>query len=421
MCDNFFRVSLVSTGEEILRGEVLDTNASFASELLDDNGFSIYRRYTCGDEPKEIQETIHDAVRDADVVIICGGLGPTLDDRTVDAVSAVLSRPVETDENFVLELKTLFKKMGIKFSSNQARQARRPENAEFIPNPHGTAPGIIAVTDDGKLLFCLPGPPREFKPMMKDRVLPRLLQHATSLGQNTQATTVTLRAFGAGEGLLAEMLGDLESEIKGLRLGFRAALPEIHIKLRMTGLDTDDTEKALTMAQDLVRQRIGRFLFGNGEKPMAEVVLDLLKDKNMTLAVAESCTGGLVAKLLTDVPGASEVFLLSAVTYSNESKSVMLNVPSEIIEKHGAVSQQCVKAMAQGVRARANSSIAVAVTGIAGPGGGTENKPIGTVWFAMADEHTCKTTLKSFPNLGRDSLRAWASYYALDLIRRSIA
>ncbi len=418
---NSFRIDLVSTGEEILRGEVIDTNAAFASEVLDEKGFHIGRRYTCGDDPKELKDTLEAAVVDSAAVIVCGGLGPTIDDRTADALSALLGRPLITDRKFLKELKDRFNKMGIKFGENQARQARRPENSEFIPNPKGTAPGIFASTDDGKLLFCLPGPPREFKPMIVDEVIPRLTQHQTSLGHSIHTETKTLRAFGAGEGYLAEKLGDLEAEVHGLSLGFRAALPEVHIKLRVSGLSSDKAGRALEQAELLARQRIGRFIFGTGQKSLPELVVDMLRDKALTLALAESCTGGLVAKLITDVPGASEVFSMSAVTYSNKSKSAMLQVPPKIIDEHGAVSQHTVKAMAQGARAIADSSIAVAITGIAGPGGGTEKKPIGTVWFALADEHTCKTTLKSFPNLGRDSLRSWAAYYALDLVRRAIA
>ncbi len=410
------RVSIVSTGEEILRGEVLDTNAAFAAAALDERGFALGPRFTCGDAASELEATLRAALDTAEVVVCSGGLGPTVDDRTLEAAAAVLGVALQPAPDLLAALRAKFTAAGLPFTDNQARQARLPRGAESLANPHGTAPGIAA-SSGGRWLFCLPGPPREFRPMLQQAVLPRLDRLRGAAAPIRQRL---LRAFGRGEGWLADRLGPLEDELPGLELGFWAATPEIHIKLRTRGLAAEPAAELLDRAEALVRERLGRHVFASGQTGLPETVLDLLRDRDLTLAAAESCTGGLVGKLLTDVPGSSAVFLLSAVTYADEAKQRLLGVAPELLAAHGAVSEECVRAMAAGARRLAESDLALAITGIAGPGGASPDKPVGTVWFATAGADGVQTKLRRFPAFERDAIRLLAAYSALDLIRRRV-
>ncbi len=413
------RVSIVSTGEEILRGEVLDTNAAFASELLDDAGFAMGRRYTCGDAQEELTATLAAALAEADAVICCGGLGPTSDDRTAEAAAEVAGVDLITDPDLLSELKEKFAAYGLPFTDNQARQAQLPAGAEAVPNPRGTAAGIACRIGQVRL-YCLPGPPREFRPMLEQDILPRLLHARAELAEQSHAAVRVLRTFGRGEGALADAVGDLEAEVPHLELGYRAAMPEIHVKLRARRPTRAEAEAVLDRAEALVRERLGVVVFGRGQQGVAAATLALLQERDLTLAAAESCTGGLVGKLLTDVPGASASFLMSAVTYANQAKQAILGVPAEVIAEHGAVSEACALAMAEGARARSGADLAVAVTGIAGPDGGTEDKPVGTVWFATAGPDGTRSKLRTFPPFDRESLRRLAAHAAIDLIRRRL-
>jgi len=407
------RVDLISTGDEILYGEVVDTNTSLAAALLADYGFKVGRHHTCGDDLADLTATLKLAIEEADAVICCGGLGPTQDDRTLEAAARVLGVELETDAGLLQELKDKFKLGGIPFTDNQTRQARLPQGARSIPNNHGTAPGVEARSGE-KLLFCLPGPPGEFLPMLQGQVLKRLLAEKSRAGDGALISVRTLRLFGRGEGWVEDALGNLDEQVEGLSIGFRAAMPEIHIKLRAASKDTLDA------AEKLVREKLGHFIFAEGNQSFPAAVLEMLKERGMTLAAAESCTGGLLGKLLTDVPGSSQVFMLSAVTYANETKNRLLKVPDEILKKHGAVSAECAAAMAQGVRELSGSDIAVSITGIAGPDGGTKEKPVGTLYFSISDAQGTVTKHRLFPARDRDFIRRLASYTALYFVRKRI-
>ncbi len=413
------RISLVSTGEEILCGEVLDTNAPHASTLLADHGFSIVRRHTCGDSLDDLTGTFRMALEEADAVICCGGLGPTVDDRSAEAAAAVLGRPLVMDKNILEQLEAKFEYIGVPFTGNQARQARLPEGAEAIDNWRGTAPGIACAQGD-KLLFCLPGPPGEYRPMLEEIVLPRLEAERARRGDVEHSSTRIVNTFGKGEGWVADKLGDLESEVEHLQLGYRAAMPEIHIKLHTRRPTREEVEKVLDRAERLVRDRLGIIIFGIGDQSLPGVTLDLLIREKLTLAVAESCTGGLVGKLLTDVPGSSAAFLLSAVTYADQAKQDVLSVDPALLAEHGAVSEECARAMAEGVRDLAGSDLSVAVTGIAGPEGGSTEKPVGTVIFAFCGPEGTRTKKRTFPPLDRSFIRNLAAHTAIDLIRRQV-
>jgi nicotinamide-nucleotide amidase len=407
------RVDLISTGDEILYGEIVDTNTAFAASLLADYGFEVGRHHTCGDDLKDLTATLKLTLSEADAVICCGGLGPTQDDRTLDAAAAVLGVELEDDAGLLEELKEKFKLVGVPFTDNQERQARLPIGASSIPNNRGTAPGVEAHSGT-HLLFCLPGPPAEFKPMLQEHVLQRLLQEKSRGGSQEVATVRTLRLFGRGEGWVEDALGDLTTQVPGLSIGFRAAMPEIHIKLRAAD------EEALDAAEKLAREKLGHLIFATGDQSFPAAVLEMLKERGMTLAAAESCTGGLLGKLLTDVPGSSEIFKLSAVTYANEMKAALLKVPDEILASHGAVSAECATAMSQGVRALSGADICVAITGIAGPDGGTEEKPVGTLFFSVSDAQGTVTKHRLFPARDRDFIRRLSAYTAVYFIRRRI-
>jgi nicotinamide-nucleotide amidase len=413
------RVDLISTGDEILYGEVVDTNTPFAAALLTDHGFAVGRHHTCGDDLEDLTATLKPALDEADVVVCCGGLGPTQDDRTLEAAARALGIELKTDPGLLLELKRKLKLAGVPFTDNQERQARLPQGARSIPNNRGTAPGVEAQSEKS-LLFCLPGPPEEFRPMLREVVLKRLLSEKSRNGTKTVTAVRTLRLFGRGEGFVEDALGKIEDRIPGLSVGFRAAMPEIHIKLRARGATAEKTEETLNAAENLAREKLGHFIFSTGDKSFAAAVLDMLKERGMTLAAAESCTGGLLGKLLTDVPGASAVFRLSAVTYADEMKTRLLRVPSEILKKHGAVSAECATAMAQGVRSISGADLAVAITGIAGPDGGTPEKPVGTLFFSVSDGNKTVTKHRRFPARDRDFIRRMSAYTALYFIRRRI-
>ncbi|MBW1872192.1 MAG: CinA family nicotinamide mononucleotide deamidase-related protein, partial [Deltaproteobacteria bacterium] len=359
------RVSLVSTGDEILLGEVLDTNASYAASLLADHGFSIGRHYTVGDNLDELISVFKSALSEADAVICCGGLGPTRDDITAEAAAATSAVDLVVNQDVLEDLKNKFSMLGLKWTDNQERQARIPEGAQVLSNPLGTAPGII-VQMQPAWLFCLPGPPREYKPMLAGPVLAKLIEIRNSRSDSKNTGVRMLRLFGKGEGLVENALGDMAASIPGLSVGFRAAFPEIQIKLRAQGATSQDVETILDQAELAAREKLGDLIFASGDTSLPAALLDLLQAKNMTLAVAESCTGGLVGKLLTDVPGSSATFLLSMVTYINEMKAKLLGVTAETLEHDGAVSAACAKEMAEGVRRLSGADISLAITGIAG-------------------------------------------------------
>jgi nicotinamide-nucleotide amidase len=414
------RVALISTGEEILRGEALDTNAAFAASELDTRGFEVVRRYTCGDGLEDNVDVLRLALAEADAVIACGGLGPTQDDRSAEALAALLDAPLEEDPALLSALRARFEAMGIQPSPNQARQARLPRGALGIPNPRGTAPGLRATLPTGQLVFCLPGPPGEFRPMLVENVLPALEAERSRRGDKSAYARRVLRVFGRGEGQIAHELGELEAEVPGLVLGFRAAYPEVHVKLRTRMPDRARADAVLQAAEARVRALLGDLVFSADDRGLPEVVLGLLVERGLTLAAAESCTGGLVGKLLTDLPGASRTFLLSAVTYANEMKTALLGVPAALLAEHGAVSEASARAMAEGARRVSGADLAVAVTGIAGPDGGTPEKPVGLVHFALAHPAGCLARRHVFPARDRGFVRALAAHAALDLVRRHL-
>jgi nicotinamide-nucleotide amidase len=413
------RIILLSTGEEVLRGEIVDTNAAFAAASLDDHGFVIGRHLVCGDEQGDLVGTTRQALTDGDVIIASGGLGPTGDDRTVDALAEAFNLSVDIDAELLERLQKRFAERHFPFTNNQVRQARLPQGAYALPNQVGTAVGIELRTGD-RTIFWLPGPPAEFQPMFTGEVLPRLITLRAARGETKIAGVRVLRVFGRGEGWIEDSLGNLEHEIPNLNVGYRSVMPEVQIKLRGHAPTPAQLEELLNHAEQVARTRLGDIVFSADKTSLPELVISLLKDRNMRLAVAESCTGGLTGKLLTDIPGSSAVFILSAVTYANNMKERLLGVAPEVLLSEGAVSEQCARAMAEGVRRISGADLSISITGIAGPDGGTPDKPVGTVHFALCDSHDTIAFQHVFRGFGRDAVRMMAAFAALDFLRRRL-
>lgn len=413
------RVDLVSTGDEIVWGEIVDTNAAKAASRLTEHGYFVGRHYTCGDDFEALTQTIRVAIENADAVICSGGLGPTQDDRTLDAAAFVFKAELDINPGLLERLAGIFERFGTTLTDSQKRQARLPQGAAILDNPAGTATGVL-MEKGRRMLFCLPGPPKEFEPMLHNQVLSHLEARRTQLGCSRQYAQLTLRTVGKSEGWIADTLADLEDRFEGLRIGYRAVMPEVHIKLRVRGKSLDSIQKTLLEAQRSAREKLGDCIYASGDTTLPATLIHMLSERGLKLAVAESCTGGLVGKLLTDVPGASKVFCLSAVTYADEMKINLLKVPQNTIHKHGAVSAECAVAMAHGIRRLSCADLGLSITGIAGPGGGTLKKPVGTVFIALADSDGARIVTRNFPIADRETIRCLSAYASLDLVRKKL-
>jgi nicotinamide-nucleotide amidase len=408
------RCEILSTGDEVLTGQITDTNAAFLADQMGSLGFEVARHTTVGDDRVMLAEAFRKLGADADVVLCTGGLGPTVDDLTTEVAAAVLGAELELDEAALAYMEGLWKSRGRPMPENNRKQALLPASADVMPNLIGTAPGFAAKIDRAWFFF-MPGVPREMKKMFAEQVVPRLERLRT---EPTVFEVRVLRSFGLTESATDQALADLEALFPGVKLGFRAHFPEIQIKLTVKGPDIAAATARLEAAADEVRRRIGAHVFSEGA-PMEAVVGEGLKRDKATLATAESCTGGLVAQMITAIPGSSEYFDRGFVTYSNQAKVDLLGVSEDILREHGAVSEACAQAMAEGARARAGTTYAVAVTGIAGPGGGTPDKPVGLVFVALATPDRTAVRRLRWPGQ-REQVRAISAMVALDLVRRAL-
>ncbi|NTW06894.1 MAG: CinA family nicotinamide mononucleotide deamidase-related protein, partial [Syntrophaceae bacterium] len=318
----------------------------------------------------------------ADAVICTGGLGPTADDITTEAVAQAFSLPLYKDESVLNHIKDIFAKRNLVWVENNTKQAIFPQGARVIANPLGTAAGF-ALKVDGKWIFVIPGVPRETQKMFPEGVIPILRRE---FPQNEQyVARQTIKTFGISEASVDKNLEDIDFAALGVNVGFYPVFPENHVVLVSRQTTAEAAEEKLKLACDEVVARLNKYIFSYGEETLEEIVAGLLKEKKLTIAVAESCTGGLITNRLTDVPGSSEYLERAAVTYSNAAKVSLLNVPAAIIEKHGAVSEETARLMAEGVRKMAGTDLGLSSTGIAGPSGGSEAKPTGTVYLALSD------------------------------------
>jgi nicotinamide-nucleotide amidase len=403
---------LLSIGTELTRGELIDTNAAWLSAELTDRGFDVVERRTVSDDPAEIGSAVRGMAKGRAVLVATGGLGPTSDDRTAQAVAEGLGVSVERDLAVLDHIRRRYAHKGREMRELGAKQADRPAGSDVLQNSSGTAPGFAIVVDGCKCHF-LPGVPSEMKEMFQVEVLPRIGDHATH-----DAHQVHLRTFGLPESEVGERLEGLEAQHPGIALGYRAHFPEIEVKVHARARDGAAAEALAGMVAEDVRARLGDIVFGERDDSFPGAVGDALRRKGLRIAVAESCTGGMIGELLTAVPGSSEYVLLDAVTYSNAAKTAMLGVAVDTLRAYGAVSAETARAMAEGALKLGDADIAVSTTGVAGPGGGSEEKPVGTVWLGLATK-TGTWTLRHVFSGDRSKVRGLAAYVALDLIRRA--
>ncbi|WP_155477367.1 competence/damage-inducible protein A [Heliobacterium mobile] len=371
---------IVSTGTELLLGHTLNTNAQYIAERLAALGVYCYYQTTVGDNADRIGQVIENALNRADIVITTGGLGPTMDDLTKEVVADLFGLPMEMHPDHLAKIEAFFQRRGRKMPENNKKQAMLPAGSQAIPNHLGTAPGVIVEQDD-KVVILLPGPPFEMRPMFEETVIPYLAAK-TKINPGVLHSR-TLKVVGPGESVIENRLRDLLTVQSNPTIALLAKTAEVHV--RLTARARTETEAAALMGEleAEIRQRLHPYVYGVDEESLASVVGALLNERNLKLAIAESCTGGYIAHQITNVPGSSDYFLLGVASYANSAKENVLAVDEETLRTYGAVSPETALAMARGVRRLAGSDIAAAVTGIAGPGGGTEEKPVGLVYAAF--------------------------------------
>lgn len=408
------RAEILTIGDELLRGEIVDTNKSFLSDRL--LGLDVETRHHVSvlDDPEDMAEALRTAVARSDVVLVSGGLGPTRDDLTIEVLARTFGRRLVLHEPSLVALRAFFARFGREMSENNAKQAWFPEGAEPLPNPIGTAPGCFL--DAGPaLVFCMPGVPRELVRMMDEQVLPRI---AARRGEGAIVRARLLRTFGLGESNLDEQLKGVAADL-GAILGFRTAFPDNYVRVVVRDTSATAAEERLEAACAAVRERLGALVYAEGEETLEAVTGRLLTESGQTIAVAESCSGGLLAERISSVPGASAYFRGGVVAYANVAKVSALEVPGALLEQHGAVSEPVACAMAEGVRKRFDADFGVATTGISGPSGGSPEKPVGLVFIALARAGETRAQELLFP-FDRERHRRLTAQVALDWVRRTL-
>ena len=408
------KLEVVTIGTELVLGLTPDTNAADLGRALAAAGAEIVRHVSVPDRPAAIRAAIAEALDRTGFVIATGGLGPTRDDMTKVEVAALFGKALRVDESILRSLEARFRRLGRPMPAVNRTQAEVPEGATVLPNPRGTAPGLWLEDERGRVAVLLPGVPSEMRGLLVEEVLPRIAQR---VGGRRVVQSRTLRTTGVPESALAERIGPVEDDIAPLTLAYIPSIDGVDLRLTAWSLPPDEAEGRLAEAAAGLRARLEDHYYGEDGADLAAVVLDLLRGER--LAVGESCTGGLVAARITAVPGASQVFVGGVVAYANGAKGDLLGVPAATIEAHGAVSEETVRAMAEGVQRRFEVGAAIAVTGIAGPGGGTPEKPVGTVWLAARLGNETRAVRRVFPG-DRGEIRARATQAALDLLRRML-
>jgi nicotinamide-nucleotide amidase len=404
------RIELLNTGSELLLGTVRDAHLQWLAQEIFPLGLRISRQGTVPDG-SPIRDLLQEASGRSDLLIVTGGLGPTTDDITREIAAELTGRKLHLHQETLDRIQERCRRRGFAFQERMARQAMVPEGARVLPNDNGTAPGLHIPGRDGiPDIFLLPGPPRELQPMATAHLIP-FLREKTS-GQDRHECRI-YRVVGMGESLLEAKVGLELSKRSDLEVGYCARPNEVDFRLI-------GPKAVLDAVEPLVLEVVGDHLLPMEDDSMEESIVRMLTERHLTLATAESCTGGLLANRITDVPGASTVFLEGFVTYSNASKTALLGVPAKLISAHGAVSEQVVRAMAEGVLAKSGATHALATTGIAGPGGGSEEKPVGTVWLALSSKGEETVSWKQHLPLDRKAFKRAVTQSALDRLRRHL-
>lgn len=405
---------IISVGTELLLGQVVNTDAAIVARELSRLGMNLLHASVVGDNPLRLKTAIEMAVARSDLLIMTGGLGPTEDDLTKETAAACAGKPLVLHEESLRRITTYFHTDHV--SENQRKQAMLPEGCTVFANDNGTAPGCAFETETGCRIIMLPGPPSELAPMLTDKVVPYLsaLQNAVIVSRN-------VHVFGMGEAAAARMMKDLTDQANPTVAPY-ANEGEMYFRVTAKGATQEAAADLCKPVVEEIQRRLGPLVYSVEQDTLEATVVALLAQRGMTLATAESCTGGLLAKRITDVPGASAVFEMGCVTYANAAKEELLAVPPDMLSEHGAVSREVAAAMAAGIQAKAGAAIGIGITGIAGPDGGTAEKPVGLIYIALCDGKEIYVTQRT--PIGRRKSRVWqrhcAASQALDMVRRYV-
>jgi nicotinamide-nucleotide amidase len=418
------QVELITIGDELLLGFTIDTNAAHIARTLAANGVEIVRRTTVGDEAPKIAAAVREALDRTGAVITTGGLGPTSDDLTKPAIAEIFGRAMKLDEAIATSLEERWRARfpNSRFPATNRTQAEIPEGARILTNRHGTAPGIWLEDERGRWVAMMPGVPREMRGMLAEELLPAI--KARAAGEQNVVLSGTLRTTGIAESAIAELLGpnflgDPRTELGSLPLAYLPGVAGVDLRVTVKGRPLAEAQKLVNEAIVKLRSRVGAYAYGVDDADLAAVVIEKCRTLGFTLGVAESCTGGMLGERITSIPGSSDVFLGGIVAYHNEVKRSLLGVRSEAIDRAGAVSEEVALQMATGVRERLGADVGVSVTGIAGPGGGTAEKPVGLVWIAV---HAFEVKARRFHVGGdRAEIRQRAAQAALEMVRRALS
>ncbi len=412
MTEQDYTVQLLLTGNEIMSGDTVDSNSAHIAQRLQELAVSVYRKVTVGDDTAALERELSAMTENADLIIVNGGLGPTIDDLTAQVVAAVANVPLEEHPDAVAHLKNWCAKRNAPLNAANMKQAMLPAGATIIANPVGSAVGFEIEVNDARIV-CTPGVPSEMFAMMDDIVgsLAERLQRPSAVN------IVRLQTFGIGESTAQQLIADNISDWpEDVELGFRAGAPQMEVKLTITRASAATAQQH---CREQLLNLLGYHVIGEGNTQLAERVLELLRERNATLTTAESCTGGLIASMLTKIPGASEGFHAGFVTYDNAIKHSVLDVDMTLLNTEGAVSETVVRQMALGALDKSGANYAVAVSGIAGPGGGSDDKPVGTVWLAWGSREALHTRCLCWP-VERSLFQTMVAAAGLDMIRRTL-
>ncbi len=408
-------IGILVIGDELTSGMTLDTNSSFIARELQTQGWGVSAVMTVGDDNNAIGRGLDYLLKISSALVVTGGLGPTEDDVTTAAVAGAFGLCLHNDDIALARIKDRYAGLNLPWTENSARQAVFPEGAFIINNPVGTACGFL-LDRNGIPVAVIPGVPAEARRMFLDGVIPLFRD---KLPNREYVAKKTIKLFGRTESQINQSLSLEYLEIPGVRVGFYPRFPEIHLLVTSRGTSMDRVEENLSVVCDRIKEKLGRYIFGYDNDTMEGVVAALLTDRELTLSVAESCTGGLITDRLTNVPGSSVFLERGLVSYSNRSKEELLGVPASIIEKHGAVSEEVVTLMAEGIRKLAGTDIGLSTTGIAGPTGGTEEKPVGTLFVGLSigEYTTCRRFLFSWD---RRRMKEMSAQVALNMLRKHL-
>ena len=410
------KLEVVTVGTELLLGYTLDTNAADLGTTLAAAGIEIVRRTSVADRPDAVAAAVQDALDRTGAVLTTGGLGPTKDDLTKHAVAQLFGKKLILDESLLQALEERFRRFKRPMPAMNRTQAEVPEGATVLPNPRGTAPGLWIEDEKQRFVVMLPGVPYEMRALLVEEVLPRLLARARQQGATGVVRSRTVRTTGLPESAVAERVEDLEAGLAPLTLAYLPGTPGVDLRLTAWGLPAEEADRRLADGVKVLSAVLDSRCYGEDRADLAAVVLDLLRARHEQVAVAESCTGGLLGARLTAIPGASDCFVGGVIAYADDVKTAELGVPTSVLDKFGAVSEETVRAMAEGATKRFDVACAMAITGVAGPGGGTPEKPVGSVWIAARRGRETKAIGRMMVG-DREEIRARSAQAALDLLR----